>query len=70
MSAIWLYPALPLLLAGCASGADRRAVFPAPLSNEVVRAERKACRAVGMEPELVMDNGRVVWVTCVEPKEK
>lgn len=60
--------ALAASLAGCAT--NDRAVFPVPLSYSVVRAEKRACRAVGMEPELIKDNGRVVWVTCVEPKEK
>ena len=51
---------LCILLAGCAHD-GWRALTPAE-----VRAEKKACRAVGMEPELVKEGKRVMWVTCKE----
>lgn len=57
------YAAIVLVLAGCAHD-GWRALTPAE-----VRAEKKACRAVGMEPELIREKGRVMWVTCVESEK-
>ena len=53
------YAAIVLMLAGCQTHGEWRALTPAE-----IRQESKACRAVGMEPELVKEGKRVMWVTC------
>lgn len=40
-----------------------------PLTRSEVRREVKACKATGMVPELVKEQGQVVWIECRLPEQ-